>query len=217
MLQQDIEKLRNDYSDKGIDLNALPAEPFTLFSVWFNQAIESGISDPNGMIIATSADLAEITQRTVLMKSFDAEGIYFYTNYTSRKSRHLNQNPHISCLFPWFPLHRQVSLQGEVKPVDAEQSRLYFHSRPRASQIGAWASRQSERMSGREELEQRVKDLEARFEDREVPYPEFWGGFQVVPTRIEFWQGRNSRLHDRVVFSRADIVDTSWEVSLLNP
>ncbi|MBX2868551.1 MAG: pyridoxamine 5'-phosphate oxidase [Acidiferrobacterales bacterium] len=217
MLQVDLEKLRNDYSDKGIDLTTLPSAPIPLFSVWFEQAVESGISDPNGMVIATCAELAEISQRTVLMKSFDEKGICFYTNYTSRKSRQLNQNPHISGLFPWLALHRQVSFQGEVRIMDPEQSKRYFHSRPRGSQIGAWASRQSERMSGREELEQRVQELETRFAGREVPYPEFWGGFEIQPVRVEFWQGRNSRLHDRVVYSRSSIEENDWEVSLLNP
>jgi len=216
MLQKEIETLRNDYSSQGIDVEDLPEEPYPLFSLWLEQAVQAGLPEPNGMIIATNDMNAEPSQRTVLMKSFDHSGLCFYTNYTSRKSIQLNQNPAISCLFPWLALHRQVSFQGEVRIVSAEQSREYFLSRPRASQIGAWASRQSEPLASRDELENRFQMYLERFEGRDVPYPEFWGGFQVVPTRVEFWQGRNSRLHDRVVFTRST-QDADWQIQFLNP
>jgi len=216
MSQKEIESLRNDYSNQGIDIESLPTAPHALFSIWLEQAIEAGLPEPNGMVIATNDEKSKPSQRTVLMKSFDQSGLYFYTNYTSRKSIQLNQNPAISCLFPWLALHRQVSFQGEVKVVPAEQSKAYFMSRPRASQIGAWASRQSEPLTSRDELEERFQLLEARFKGREVPYPAFWGGFQVLPTRVEFWQGRNSRLHDRVVFTRLS-TEGGWEISFLNP
>lgn len=216
MLQKEIETLRNDYSNEGIDFESLPDEPHPLFSTWLDQAVSAGIPEPNAMIVATNDTKSEPSLRTVLMKSLDQSGLCFYTNYTSRKSIQLNQNPAISCLFPWLALHRQVSFQGKVRIVSAEQSKAYFHSRPRASQIGAWASRQSEPLTSRDELEKRFQKLEKRFEGREVPYPEFWGGFQVLPTRVEFWQGRNSRLHDRVVYSRPS-QDQDWDVRLLNP
>ncbi len=217
MERSEIESLRSDYSSQGIDLESLPATPEPFFNQWFEDAMAANIQDPNAMVIATATPSGQLRQRSVLMKSFDENGFCFYTNFTSRKAMHLELNPAISCLFPWLVLHRQVSIRGTVTKVPADQSKAYFHSRPRDSQIGAWASRQSAELSGRSELAERFSELEQRFQNREVPYPEFWGGFQITPTEFEFWQGRNSRLHDRVVFSREKPDSTNWVIKLLNP
>lgn len=217
MKQEQLEKLRNDYSDAGINPDTLPKKPFELFSVWFKQAIDAGLPEANGMVIATAANLDDLSQRTVLMKSFDQNGFFFYTNYSSRKARQLAQNTNISCLFPWLALHRQVEVSGTVSRASTEDTERYFKSRPRASQIGAWASRQSEQLDRRTTLEQRVQEIEQRFDNTEVPVPEFWGGYHVKPQRVEFWQGRNSRLHDRYVYILDSAAEDQWSVRCLYP
>ena len=217
MKQEQLETLRNDYSDAGINPDTLPKTPFEFFSIWFKQAVDAGIPEPNGMVIATATRLDDLSQRTVLMKSFDQNGFFFYTNYSSRKARDLAHNENISCLFPWLSLHRQVAVSGTVSRADRDNTERYFKSRPRASQIGAWASRQSEQLDHRQTLEQRVKELEQRFENQEVPVPEFWGGYHVKPHRFEFWQGRNSRLHDRYVYTLDSAEEDRWSVGCLYP
>ena len=217
MTKIDIAALRNNYSDAGIDADTLPEEPFTMFSNWFHQALEAEIAEPNGMVIATASDLGCISQRTVLMKFFDHSGFFFYTNYGSRKASQLNANPAISCLFPWYSLHRQVAFQGVVSKATRVNSEQYFSSRPRGSQIGAWASIQSAPLDHREVLEQRVTQLSDEYRNKEIPKPPFWGGYHVQPLRVEFWQGRTSRLHDRIVYSRENIDSEDWRIERLYP
>ena len=217
MNQDQLENLRNDYTEHGIDPTSLPDNPFDFFKVWFSQAVDAGIPEPNGMVIATADSLDDLNQRTVLMKSFSDNGFYFYTNYQSRKGRQLARNAHISCLFPWLALHRQVAISGSVDRASRDNTERYFRTRPRSSQIGAWASRQSETLDKRETLERRVLEIEQRFVDTDVPVPEFWGGYHVTPTRFEFWQGRNSRLHDRYVYTRVSRDTESWKLESLYP
>ena len=217
MDKEALESLRNDYSDLGIDVSSVDSDPMRQFSIWFDEAVASGIAEPNGMVIATIDPEYGTSQRTVLMKSFDASGFLFYTNYESRKARQIDDHPVVSCLFPWLELHRQVSFQGTVKRATTEQSEKYFQSRPRDSQIGAWASRQSQLMPDRLELESKVAKIESRFEGQEIPLPEFWGGYQFHPTRIEFWQGRNSRLHDRLVYTHGNDPEQPWRLERLYP
>lgn len=217
MNQEQLEALRNDYSESGIDPVTLPADPVDFFNIWFRQAADAGIPEPNGMVIATADQLENLSQRTVLMKSFDQHGFFFYTNYASRKAIHLQSNPTVSCLFPWLALHRQVAITGTVSRASSAITERYFKSRPRASQIGAWASRQSERLERRDILEQRVSEFEDRFKDSDVPVPEFWGGYHVNPSRIEFWQGRTSRLHDRYVYTRDNNDSANWALESLYP
>ena len=217
MSPDELLTLRKEYADTEIRREVMPDDPFTLFSHWFDQTLAAGLPEANGMVVATMGDDGMPSQRTVLMKSLDECGLYFYTNYHSRKARELARNPRVSCLFPWLVLHRQVEFQGVVRKVDRDNSAQYFATRPRGSQVGAWASRQSEVLPDRDTLEQRVRTVERRFDGEEVPLPDFWGGYCLTPDRVEFWQGRTSRLHDRFVYTRDPSNETRWSLERLYP
>jgi len=193
----------------------LPAEPMDLFAEWMGDVVRAGLPEPTAMVLATvSADLWP-RARMVLLKSSGPAGFTFYTNRTSRKASDLADVPRACLLFPWHALHRQVIIEGTVTPLSTSDSEPYFHSRPRGSQLGAWASRQSAQLSSRAELEDRYAELEQRWpEDTDVPMPEFWGGYQLNPERMEFWQGRPSRLHDRFRYSKQG---STWTVTRLAP
>lgn len=193
---------------RGVAVGLPPAadeeDPIELFRAWFAAARESGMLLPEAVALATAARDGQPSARMVLLKHVDSRGFVFYTNYGSQKARELDANPRAALCFYWAVLQRQVRVSGRVERVSAEESAAYFATRTRGSQIGAWASSQSERMGSREELEQRVRDAEAEFEGVDVPLPPFWGGYRLDPERIEFWQGRADRLHDRLEFSRDD-------------
>ncbi len=189
-------------------------DPIALFGAWFAAARRSGILLPEAMALATCGADCRPSSRMVLLKDFDANGFVFYTNYESRKSLELEANPHAALLFHWAVLQRQVRIEGPVTRLSPEESEGYFHSRPRGSQIGAWASKQSRRLDERRELEARMQAYEREFEGRDVPLPPFWGGFRVFPRRIEFWQGRTHRLHDRLLFVREG---DAWQATRLYP
>jgi pyridoxamine 5'-phosphate oxidase len=193
----------------------LPAEPMDLFAEWMGDVVRAGLPEPTAMVLATvSADLRP-RARMVLLKSSGPAGFTFYTNRTSRKASDLREVPQACLLFPWHALQRQVIIEGTVTALSTSDSEPYFHSRPRGSQLGAWASRQSAELPSRAELETRYAELERRWPDgTEVPMPEFWGGYQLHPERMEFWQGRPSRLHDRFRYTRQG---PSWTVARLNP
>lgn len=216
MSTEDIATLRNDYTENGIRQADLPGDPMMLFASWFQEARAANQAEVNGMVLSTVSASGMPSQRTVLMKAFGPDGFYFYTNYTSRKAGELAANPRVSCLFPWLALHRQVAFQGRVEKADRDNSAAYFATRPRGSQVGAWASRQSQVLPDRETLEARVAEIEARFADGEVPLPAFWGGYHVIPERVEFWQGRTSRLHDRFVYRRESDA-APWTLERLYP
>ena len=214
-----LEKLRCLFTfgqGVALPLPALSSEtsPNELFQQWFDDANKSGILLPEAMSVSSVDSLGQPSSRMVLLKEFDEQGFVFYTNYGSRKSQELNQNNKVALLFHWNVLQRQVRIEGTVEKVSGEQSAKYFHSRDRGSQIGAWASHQSQKSTQDNELKKQFEYYQSLFKDKEVPLPEFWGGWRVKPHYIEFWQGRASRLHDRICFEKQQ---SQWQHFKLNP
>jgi pyridoxamine 5'-phosphate oxidase len=189
-------------------------DPIEMFRTWFDQANEAGILMAEAMTLATATSEGRPSARMVLLKSFDPNGFVFFTNYGSRKAAELDANPHAALLFHWTLLQRQVRIEGSVSKVSQEESYEYFSSRPRGSRIGAWASSQSTYLESRATLENRVREMEARFPGEEVPLPPFWGGYRLAPKSMEFWQGRVNRLHDRLRYDRED---DRWSITRLYP
>jgi len=210
-----IADLRQNYTLAGLSEAELNSDPIAQFNVWFQQALDADLLEPNAMTIATATPDGKPTARIVLLKGVDQRGFVFYTNYESQKGQQLIANPYAALVFLWDKLERQIRIEGKVVKLDREESAAYFHSRPKASQLGAWASAQSRVIPNREVLEQKLEDLQTQYKDETVPIPEHWGGFRVVPNRIEFWQGRPSRLHDRLVYDLKD--DHSWQIQRLSP
>ena len=191
-------------------------DPIELFGEWFEEAKESGILLPESASLATASRDGVPSSRMVLLKSFAVDGFVFFTNYGSRKAREMDENPKASLLLYWAVLQRQVRVEGSVERISAEASAAYFHTRARGSQIGAWVSRQSEQLPDRSALEIRAEEIEQRFKGQDVPSPPFWGGYRLVPERIEFWQGRLNRLHDRMEYTRAG-GEGGWTARRLYP
>lgn len=187
---------------RGLPEASTDRDPINLFNEWFEAARDSGILMPEAMCLATATPDGTPSARMVLLKQADNDGFVFYTNYGSRKARELDANNRAALVFQWFPLQRQVRVEGRVYRISRQESAQYFHTRARGSRIGAWASRQSAALASRGELEQRFQACKQRFADAEVPLPEFWGGYRLRPERLEFWQGRADRLHDRLQFTR---------------
>lgn len=214
-MKQDIGHIRQDFNQHG-ELNSedLLANPMAQFGRWFDEALQSSMPEPNAMSLATVGD-GQPSQRTVLLKYFDEEGFVFYTNYNSRKAVEMAHNPRVSLLFPWYGLQRQVKIEGEVEKVSLAQSALYFLSRPRDSQLGAWASPQSQVIDSKALLLNQLAKMKEKFQDGEIPLPDFWGGYRVQPTVIEFWQGQPSRLHDRFRYQKN--AAGAWFIQRLAP
>lgn len=207
--------MREHYRTEGLDEADLAPGPIEQFARWFEQAAMSGLYEPNAMIVSTVGPDGRPGSRTVLLKQFDERGFVFYTNYASRKGVELTANPQVSLLFPWHPVARQVIVEGVAERTGREETAAYFRTRPYGSQIGAWASRQSTVIGSREELDRIYAESAHRFPPGEpVPVPPEWGGFRVVPERVEFWQGRMNRLHDRLRYVRTD---AGWTVERLCP
>ena len=206
---------RKDYGSIALEEGSLSSDPMEQLATWIAEADAAGIYEPNAMVVSTIDPDGAPSSRTVLLRGIDERGLYFYTDYGSRKGLALLAHPAVSVVFPWYVQHRQVLIYGHASPVDAAVSDAYFATRPRGSQIGAWSSEQSRPIASREALEARVLEMEQRFADNpDIPRPESWGGFVIEPERIEFWAGRTSRLHDRVSFTReAD----GWSVTRLQP
>lgn len=210
----DIADIRREYTRGGLRRSDLPANPLDLFERWLKQACDAKLADPTAMSVATVDEYGQPYQRIVLLKHYDEKGMVFYTNMGSRKAHHLENNPRISLLFPWHMLERQVIVLGRVEKLPALEVLKYFHSRPKDSQIGAWVSRQSSRISARGVLESKFLELKQKFQNGEVPLPSFWGGFRVVIDSVEFWQGGEHRLHDRFFYQRQD---EGWQIDRLAP
>ena len=206
---------RQDYGSLSLEEGALLPDPLEQLTLWVTEADEAEIYEPNAMVLSTLDPDGEPSSRTVLLRGIDERGLYFYTDYGSRKGLALLANPSVSVVFPWYRQHRQVIIFGHATPTDPEVSDAYFETRPRGSQIGAWASDQSRPIDSRELLDAKVQEIEARFaRDDAIPRPESWGGFLIEPQRMEFWAGRTSRLHDRISFQRDA---EGWTVTRLQP
>ncbi|OOE95321.1 pyridoxamine 5'-phosphate oxidase [Salinivibrio sp. AR640] len=211
----DLSDIRREYTKRGLRRDDLPSTPMDLFEHWLQQAIDTQVPDPTAMTIATVDEHGQPFQRIVLLKDFNQDGFVFYTNLGSRKALHLKENSQISLHFPWHFIERQVHIMGEAVPLSKKDVFKYFTSRPKESQIAAWASKQSERLSARSALEGKFLELKKQFEKGEVPVPTFWGGYRVIPKSIEFWQGGAHRLHDRFLYQRQK--DESWDIERLAP
>ncbi|MEN3585438.1 pyridoxamine 5'-phosphate oxidase [Streptomyces sp. ZYX-F-203] len=213
----DLASMRRHYRAEGLAENDLAASPVEQFARWFRQAaVEGGLFEPNAMVVSTVDDRGRPTSRTVLLKRFDERGFVFYTNYDSRKGRDLAGNPFVCLLFPWHQMARQVIVTGRAERTGRDETAAYFRSRPHGSRLGAWASAQSRVVSSRAELDAAYDELARRYPESEgVPVPPHWGGFRVVPDAVEFWQGRENRLHDRLRYVTAE--EGAWRVERLAP
>ena len=210
-----LEDFRREYTQGGLDRADLADSPLDQFGRWMEQTIQSGIPDPNAMTVATVDANGQPSQRIVLLKHLDEKGFVFYTNLGSRKASELEHNPKVCLHFPWHPLERQVIVYGTAERVPTSQVMSYFLSRPKESQLAAWASEQSRPVSTRQVLMQKFAEIKHKFEQGEVPVPSFWGGFLVKPHQIEFWQGGEHRLHDRFMYKQQ--ADQSWAIERLCP
>jgi len=198
----DLAELRQRYLKGGLDEDNTAENPFKQFEIWFKQAQEADLLEPNAMSLSTVDAQGQPSLRTVLLKQFDTDSFVFFTNYQSEKSKQIMQNPRVALLFPWLALERQVKVLGKAEKISLAQSMKYFASRPKGSQIGAWVSQQSQVVSSKQVLLSQFEKMKQKFQSGEVPFPDFWGGYRVVPHQIEFWQGGDNRLHDRICYDR---------------
>ncbi len=210
-----IAESRNQYGNEVLNHEHLDADPLRQFMRWFSDAESAAEPEAQGMVLATVDAEGRPSARMVLLRGLDSRGFIFYTNLQSRKAREMEANPHVALVFHWQKLERQVRIEGTIERAPDDVADAYFRTRPRGSQLGAWASPQSETISGRAELESRIAEIEARFGEGPIPRPLFWGGYRVVPARIEFWQGRVSRLHDRFCYLRQE--GDNWSIVRLAP
>lgn len=210
-----VESMRLSATGFALDRDTLADDPIIQFENWFRHACETVSMDPNAVTLSTVDSTMRPSSRTVLLKSFDENGFVFYTNYESKKARQIEENPNVSLLFFWSDAARQIKIRGRAERLPARESLAYFLARPRGSQIGAWISAQSSIISSRSLLENKFEEIKQKFRDKEVPLPSFWGGYRVVPEEIEFWQGRDNRLHDRFQYTQQD--NGSWAIERLAP
>ncbi len=210
----DIGDYRREYTKDGLNRKDLSDSPFEQFEKWFAQAVTAKIPDPSAMSLATVSTDGKPSQRTVLLKLFDEKGFVFFTNYNSLKAQQIGENANVSLLFPWTELERQIEINGKASKISPAESLKYFLSRPKGSQLGAWASAQSSPINSRQILESQLTKMKDKFVKGEIPLPDFWGGYRVVPETIEFWQGGMNRLHDRFEYQRDG---NNWDIERLQP
>ncbi|MCB0402302.1 MAG: pyridoxamine 5'-phosphate oxidase [Flavobacteriales bacterium] len=213
-LQNYLNEIRRDFSGKPLQEDTVQQDPFRQFEIWFEEAVNAQILDPQAMTLATVNEAGQPSARVVYLRGTQDGAFIFYTNYRSNKARDLEQHPKAALNFLWRGLDRQIRIEGVVHQVDPQVSDNYFAGRPRESQIGAWASQQSHQLKNREELEEQVKVYTNKFEGQEVPRPDFWGGYMLIPHQVEFWQGRPNRLHDRILYA---LEGKGWTISRLSP
>lgn len=211
----DISHFRREYLQGGLNKSDLASDPVNQFATWFDQARKTTIADPTAMVLATVDKDSRPSQRTVLLKYFDEDGFVFFTNYGSRKADEIASNERVSLLFVWLELDRQVMINGYAEKISAKDSARYFISRPRDSQVAAWVSSQSHGLSSRQALMQKFAEMKKKFGEGKIPLPTFWGGYRVVPSEIEFWQGRENRLHDRFMYKMTE--NGTWSIERLAP
>ncbi len=211
----DLSDFREEYLKDTLSRKDMAPTPQEQFDLWFKQALESGIAEPNAMSVCTATPTGRPSQRTVLLKYYDARGFVFFTNYKSRKSQEIEQNPQVSMMLPWVTLERQVIVYGRAEKISRAETLKYFLTRPRESQLGAWVSQQSQVISTRKLLLTKLAEMKKKFSNGEVPLPDFWGGYRIVPQEVEFWQGGAGRVHDRILYSLH--ADNSWELTRLQP
>ncbi len=209
-----LHDMRREYKQNELDEHSVDANPFVQFEKWFSDAQNAQVLEPNSMLLATSGARNIPNIRAVLLKIFDERGFVFFTNYASDKAKEIEENPNVAVEFLWLDLERQVRIIGTCEKISSAESLAYFMKRSRGSQIGAWVSEQSKIISSRKLLSMALEKMKEKFKNGEVPLPDFWGGYRVVPTKIEFWQGRESRLHDRVLYTKKE---SKWKISRLAP
>ncbi len=210
----DLSEMRQEFTKGGLSREDLSFDPIHQFEKWFQEATTAKLIEPNAFVLSTVNQNGCPSSRTVLLKFFDEKGFVFYTNYKSQKAKEIHENHRVSVLFPWLDLQRQVKIQGTASKIPTRESLKYFLTRPRGSQIGAWASNQSSAINNRSLLIAKFEEMKRKFEGKEVPIPDFWGGYRIKPTKIEFWQGRPSRLHDRFEY---ELVNGIWKIKRLAP
>jgi len=213
----DLSQFRREYLLGGVSRKDLDPDPQKQFSLWFEQARKTSVADPTAMILATVGPDGQPSQRTVLLKYYDENGYVFFTNFESRKAREIAGNNRVSLLFVWLELERQVQINGTAERISTAESAKYFMTRPKESQIAAWVSSQSHKLSSRQILMQKFQEMKFKIGEGKVPLPSFWGGYRVTPKEIEFWQGRKSRLHDRFLYTRTDSTPSGWIIDRLSP